>query len=309
MSATPFPEGFERTRSPFARNMLYLGLIGLAVCFTLLGLKVYREWLRFEFARHSTGSRWLLWQALSSYAIDHNGCFPAGRGTPDACLCLLYPTYANADLLRGPKISASYAQSILDSGDPWLGYGRWEYVPGLTANDDPRLALAWEKEPSGPDGARTVVSVGNVVLDAIPASEWPAFLAEQQRLLSQRDELAKTGLPLLTAKLRLPSGEVVDRYNGGYSISHVFKPLRQAADDRSNAVNITITGGSGSYSGVSLTPQSLRFYRNDNLLQQEGYYTLTLSVGNMWSKPVEVEYRRNGCTPKSILFEMQNTVP
>jgi hypothetical protein len=42
--------------------------------------------------------------ALQQYADDHGGVYPAGEETPEASLSLLYPNYADAELLRGKTI-------------------------------------------------------------------------------------------------------------------------------------------------------------------------------------------------------------
>ena len=40
--------------------------------------------------------------------------------------------------------------------------------------------------------------------------DWPQFLKEQSQLIAARTESAKKGVPALTGKVRLPTGDVVD---------------------------------------------------------------------------------------------------
>ncbi len=42
--------------------------------------------------------------ALHQYAEDHGGAYPAGEATPEASLSLLYPKYANANVLQGKTV-------------------------------------------------------------------------------------------------------------------------------------------------------------------------------------------------------------
>jgi hypothetical protein len=140
-----------------------------------------------------------LWSALEQYAEDHGGAFPAGEATPEACLSLLYPRYADANLLRGKTVPLTVVQATLDRGER-LGPQTcgWHYVPGLRLDDDPSLALAWDKAGLGhngerlPQGGHYVLFLG-VGVDHVPASKWEAFLQEQERLWAVRPK-ARQGL-------------------------------------------------------------------------------------------------------------------
>ena len=93
---------------------------------------------------------------------------------------------------------------------------------------------------------------------------------------------AKKGLPVLTAKVRLPSGEIIDHYFASYSL---HKTYTSASGD----------GGSGSSSGASLDASDLAaVYLND------ASYTFVLSLGYWKSKPVDVRVDR-----RASLFPMQ----
>src|SRR5262249_49811344 len=130
--------------------------------------------------------------ALQQYAEDHNGAYPAGEATPEASLSLLYPKYADAEMLRGRTVPVEVVRAILEGG------GRltpetcgWHYVEGPTLKDDPGLALLWGKVALDHNGGRTYDG-GQTVLRVnrgygyVPGPEWPRFLEEPQRLLAAR---------------------------------------------------------------------------------------------------------------------------
>jgi hypothetical protein len=136
--------------------------------------------------------------ALTEYAAEHDGAFPTGRPTPEAALSLLFPKQAGAYLLGGKAVAESTAQALLERGEP-LGPDScsWHYVEGLRVDDDPRLALFWDKTGLAHNGRR-MSGGGHIVLFVsgerrhVSAEEWPGFLEEQRDLLSRRgrgDEL------------------------------------------------------------------------------------------------------------------------
>ena len=135
--------------------------------------------------------------ALDRYAEDHGGAYPAGGSSPEASLSLLYPKYADANLLRGKTVPLATVQSLLDAGQQ-LGPETcgWHYVEGLRSDDDPGLALVWDKLGLGHNGernesgGRTVLFV-RMNLRYISGSEWSDFLAEQERLHAARRQNPK----------------------------------------------------------------------------------------------------------------------
>jgi len=126
--------------------------------------------------------------ALHGYADEHGGVFPAGGGTPEASLGLLFPTYANPNLLRGKTVPEEAVRRVLEGGGR-LGPETcgWHYVEGLRKTDDGRLALCWDKAGLGhngerlPDGGHYVIRVG-MSIDHIPGELWADFRREQQEL-------------------------------------------------------------------------------------------------------------------------------
>lgn len=132
-----------------------------------------------------------LMMALDQYAEDHGGAYPAGEATPEASLSLLYPKYADANLLRSKTVPLEVVQAILERGER-LGPDTcgWHYVEGLRRTDDRRLALVWDKIGLGhngqrlSDGGRTVLLV-NMGYEYIPGAQWGSFLGEQAELLAK----------------------------------------------------------------------------------------------------------------------------
>jgi hypothetical protein len=189
----------------------------------------------------------------------------------------------DGSILCGKTKSAQVATEILERGE-LLGPDTcdWHYVEGLTLSDDPRLALVWDKVGLGHNGQR-LAGGGHSVWrnygeEVIPDSEWPKFLEEQERLMAARTEAAKKGLPALTAKVRLPLGELVDHYDAPYSLHE----------------------SSGNTSGGVLAKSALRWPR-----LEDGTYTYALSLNGWRSQSVVVRVSQGRATPDSIVFEMQ----
>jgi hypothetical protein len=136
----------------------------------------------------------VLYQALEGYAATHGDAFPAGKATPEASLSLLYrsdPTNT-AELLRGKSVPVAVVQEILDRGELlWPGSCGWHYVEGLRPDDDPRLAVFWDKAGLDHFGRR-LAGGGHTVMFVdgqrkyIPEAEWPPFRDGQNKLLEER---------------------------------------------------------------------------------------------------------------------------
>jgi len=126
--------------------------------------------------------------ALADYARAHDGAFPAGGETSEASLSLLYPDYADANLLRGKTIPLEVVEPILAGGGR-LGPETcgWHYVEGLRVIDNRNLALCWDKAGLGHNGERLlegghwVIFIGHHI-DYVPAQGWGQFRREQQEL-------------------------------------------------------------------------------------------------------------------------------
>jgi len=278
---------------------LFTAVLGTFVLLILGGWGYYRWEFPYGFT-HSCDKQLEL--ALHQYAEEHGGFYPAGEATPEASLSLLYPKYANANLLSGKTVPVERVQEILEQGK-LLGPETcgWHYVEGLSLNDNRRLAIFWDKVGLGHNGQRlrngghSVVFVGRD-FEVISAQEWPSFLEEQEKLLASRDEIAVKGKPILTANLRLPSGEVTDHFDGAWQLDKTF----QSFDDTRS--------GKGSTSGPSLSALSLTWHRGE---LQDGTITFVLSVpSKAWkSNPVTVTVKDGKASPNSITFQMAAEQP
>jgi hypothetical protein len=277
------------------KKMLWgFGAGGIVVMVILGGLAYYR-W-QFPYG-HSHSCDKILQMALHQYAEEHGGFYPSGEASPEASLSLLYPKYANADVLSGKTVPVERVQEILDQGkllDP--DTCDWHYVEGLTLNDDRHLAIFWDKVGLGHngqrlrDGGHSVVFVGGEFA-VISAQEWPQFLEEQEKLLASRDEIAIKGKPILIANIRFPSGELTDHFDGAWQLDESFQSFNGT------------DSGHGMRAGPSLSPLVLRWHRGS---LQDGTITFVLSIPQKeWrSKPVTVKVVDGQASPRSIAFEM-----
>ena len=132
-----------------------------------------------------------LGRALNQYAVLHGGWFPRGEVTPEASLSLIYRMDpASWYLLGGKTVPESVVKSQLESGQLLTPETcSWLYVEGLRSDDDPRLALFWDKIGLGhngerrPDGGHMMVNIQGIHQN-IPGAEWAAFLSQQEELRS-----------------------------------------------------------------------------------------------------------------------------
>jgi hypothetical protein len=141
-----------------------------------------------------------LCQALREYASTHGGAFPAGEATPEASLSLLYrektdsgEQLVDANLLRGKTVPESVVKGILERGELLTPETcGWHYVEGLRLDDDPRLALFWDKAGLNHNGGRLPEGGHDVMFvsgsrEYIPEAKWRHFLKQQRELLAQRN--------------------------------------------------------------------------------------------------------------------------
>src|SRR5262249_13638862 len=94
--------------------------------------------------------------ALHDYAEKHDGWFPRGEATPEASLSLLYQQEPLLVVILGGKaIPPSVAEKTLESGELLTpNTCDWHYVEGLRNDDNPNLALFWDKSGLGHAGQR-----------------------------------------------------------------------------------------------------------------------------------------------------------
>jgi hypothetical protein len=130
---------------------------------------------------------------LYIYAEKNGGAFPAGEVSPEASLSLIHtPVADRAELLCGKSGKLSLTRELLDRGELLdASTCGWNYVEGLRADDDPRLALFWDKEGLGHNGQR-LRGGGHIVMrlsgfsEHVVATEWQSFLDQQRQLLMDR---------------------------------------------------------------------------------------------------------------------------
>ena len=155
----------------------------------------------------------IFYGSFQEYAATHSGAFPSGEATPEASMSLLYRETgdwrADANLLRGKTVPESVVKEILERGELLTpDTCGWHYVEGLRIDDDPRLALFWDKiglDHNGgllEGGGHTVVFV-NGKRQHIPAAEWDEFIENQRKLLAERATAIHHD-----AKLRIDDREV-----------------------------------------------------------------------------------------------------
>lgn len=167
-------------------------VIAISVCYA--GLRLYVIWQYPYGSSHSCDTQMAF--HLERFAQDHEGAFPAGEATPEASLSLLArpPYNATAELLRGKTIPKDLVESILARGE-LLGPETcgWHYIEGLREDDDPRLAILWDKVGLGHNGERLdngdrfITRIGTPH-EMIPGSKWSEFVEEQKTLLEKLPE-------------------------------------------------------------------------------------------------------------------------
>ena len=130
---------------------------------------------------------------LELFADANEGWFPHGMPTPEASLSLLCTnTEGTWWILRGKHVSQKTVDEAL-ARDSLLGPDScgWHYVEGLRTNDEPQIAVAWDKARGLNHGGRrmrgleheVILVDGSVLL--ISQEKWPAFVEEQKRLLAE----------------------------------------------------------------------------------------------------------------------------
>lgn len=165
-------------------QQVVLGLASVPLLLTALYYTWY--WHRYPYGwSHCCDAA--LEMALDRYAEEHGGAYPAGEETPEASLSLLFPTYANENMLRGKTVPEAAVRRSLEKGGR-LGRDTcgWHYVEGLKSTDH-GLALFWDKVGLNHNGERLekgghIVSFVRRGSKYIPAEKWVAFREEQARL-------------------------------------------------------------------------------------------------------------------------------
>ena len=184
----------EVASPPRKRRLLITGGIVVLLC----GVAAYSHYKTKYPYGWSHACDKILSSSLASYAQDHDGNFPTGEPTAEACLSLLYQEeyLVSAQVLAGKNIDVEVAEQVLSQGQ-LLGPQTcgWHYVPGLSRMDDDRLALFWDKPGLGHngeilDGGGHIVWFVSGSRRHITATEWDSFIAEQENLLKNAKDSA-----------------------------------------------------------------------------------------------------------------------
>lgn len=275
-------------RKGFPWRTVTLVLVGIG---GIAGLSYYASYRnKYPYGWSHCCSKQLATQ-LQIYAEENSGRFPSGRTTPEASLGLLYDGTEEfmVGLLSGKTVPEKVTRAALKKGNLGPESTGWHYVEGLTLSDDPQLAIVWDKVGLNhfgewkKGGGREVIFVSGLT-EFI--GDWPKFLEKQARLLSARDQQARDSIPCLVATIKLPTGQIIEKYDGPYELASTVKSESSS--------------GHGTASGTN--PQ-LKWYRYDS----EGQITLvlTLSSEQLRSKPVTFEVTNGRASPSSIVFEME----
>ncbi len=272
-------------------TLLIAGLIATA------GSLVYHHWA----SRYPYGASHCcilaMASSLQSYASANKGRFPSGGATPEASLGMLNGVSGiGPEILRGMTVQESKTRRALEQGHPLSpATCGWHYVEGLTLADDPRIAILWCKEALDhngrrwPDGRREVVYVDGRRRQ-VSGDEWPAFLADQEKLIANRSERAKQGLPLVSAVVELPDGTRAEQFDGSYRLTETSRSPSGS--------------GSGHSSGTSFNASELIWFHPPI---QTGTVTRTLHFNNMQSEPVTVTFIDGKPDTDAVVFKLQST--
>jgi len=193
--------------SPHSKKIVLTTAIGLVVILIAPLVLGYVWWQHHYPYGMSHCCDLILHGALRDYAMSHGGAFPSGEATPEASLSLLYREkrddgwrLADAVLLRGKTVPESVVKEILERGQLLAPETcGWRYVEGLRLDDDPRLALFWDKVGLDHNGGR-LADGGHIVMFVdgqtkyIPATEWETFTKEQHKLLADRGTQLKSSI-------------------------------------------------------------------------------------------------------------------
>jgi hypothetical protein len=123
---------------------------------------------------------------LFAYAYDHQGWYPETNGPGVNSLELLYPKYLGVELagLTGNRSVVMHQLELgQDMGDASTS---WIYFPGFSTNDNPKIAMIWERQKGvlfdGRRAAGHAVGFVDYSFRMIDDSDWPSFTNEQARL-------------------------------------------------------------------------------------------------------------------------------
>ena len=134
-----------------------------------------------------------MYLVLQNYAKDHEGAFPDGA---DGFVALqsLYPDYVDGRELAGISGDPEKVQQVLSQQKSLNGVTSWRFIPGLSRDDDSRLAILWEAQSGinadgrrNFNGSRAVLLVGGSITN-VAKSSWDGFMNEQASIKSAAEK-------------------------------------------------------------------------------------------------------------------------
>jgi hypothetical protein len=132
---------------------------------------------------------------LRIFANDHEGWYPYGGRTPEESLSLICTNgdpYHLKSLLRGKHLPQSVVDDALNRHGVLSPEScGWHYVEGLREDDNPNLAVAWDRVTGLDHNGRRRSDLQHEILRLdgssgfISKGRWSAFIEEQQMLIAE----------------------------------------------------------------------------------------------------------------------------
>ena len=125
---------------------------------------------------------------LRAYTRWNEGWYPKGGRTALQSLSLLYPEYVKtpAHLAGISGDRDVVVQRLLSGGGLDESACSWVYVPGFRDDDEPVVAIIWEKQPgirfNGKRGSGRAVGFSDGSHAQVSLGAWAKFLEEQEKL-------------------------------------------------------------------------------------------------------------------------------
>jgi hypothetical protein len=178
-------------KRPGRFKKLLLILVGILML-TIAGGKI---WLRYKFPygySHSCSAG--LGIGLRMYADNHEGWLPHGQTTPEESLGLLAKDDMTTAMwvLGGKNVPHKTLEAALAPGGVFSPEScGWHYIEGLREDDDPQIAVVWDKVTGlGHNGERRRGLAHEVVLldcshTYIFQAQWPQFIADEKERLAK----------------------------------------------------------------------------------------------------------------------------
>jgi len=130
----------------------------------------------------------VLLEALRSYSLENGGAFPDSRTEPLEALRMLYPKHLpDCQPIAGLSGDRELLKKhIADGSKLDEAASSWVYWPGLRFDDNPDMALIWERKPGLRfNGSRAqgheVGFIGGYIRQ-VPDAQWETFLKEQEQM-------------------------------------------------------------------------------------------------------------------------------